>query len=210
MTDQAQPVEFQVAEGREIDPATWAATAAHVRESITADELPESAMADVMNGFRFLDGMGATWTYDGSRWQRWDGQVWAAQTPPASLRLQPFTLDWLPPDPSFTLPAGVDPGAAAPAVRFATPQPDASPAPTAAAPAPAAPAPVPAPDRPTHRVPAGGMPAWANPDPASAATLRLEPGLPVMVVEAFPNGWTRVRASNGWTGWVDGRLLTPG
>jgi hypothetical protein len=54
------------------------------------------------------------------------------------------------------------------------------------------------------------MPAWSNPDAATAPQLQLSPWLDVMVVEAYPNGWTRVRASNGWTGWVDGRLLTPG
>jgi hypothetical protein len=59
---------------------------------------------------------------------------------------------------------------------------------------------------PTHRVPAEGMQAWAAPDPASAIVARLDPGLEVRVDEVA-GAWARVTASNGWTGWVDGRLL---
>jgi hypothetical protein len=54
------------------------------------------------------------------------------------------------------------------------------------------------------------MPAWANPDPSAAPVTQLSPWLDLMLVEAYPNGWARVRASNGWLGWVDGRLLIPG
>ncbi|HEX7464968.1 MAG TPA: SH3 domain-containing protein, partial [Actinomycetota bacterium] len=59
---------------------------------------------------------------------------------------------------------------------------------------------------PTHHVPAEGMQAWAAPDPASAVIARLDPGLGLRVDEVA-GAWARVTASNGWTGWVDGRLL---
>jgi hypothetical protein len=230
MTDGAQTVEFQVAAERQVDPADWAARAVEVRESLAADGLPASDMAEAMNGFRFLDESGVAWMYDGTEWLRWDGQAWAAQAPPAALRLQPFTLDWLP-DPTQMPPAGVEPAEAADAVPSApaqsavTPaaaqsgeapaaaQPAVSPAPSAA-PAPSVPqegvTPALPPYRATHRVPPGGMPAWSNPDPRLTPQFRLDPWLDVMVVEAVPSGWARIQASNGWTGWVDGRLLVPG
>jgi hypothetical protein len=199
MTDEARTVAFQLAGAREVAPTDWAATAAHVRDSLAADGLPGSAMAEAMNGFRFLDESGASWTYDGAGWLRSDGRAWVPQTPPAALRLQPFTLDWLP-DPTERPPVGVEP------LEAAFPAPAVSGAPAAAQMVtPQAPA-----YRPTHRVPVGGIAAWANPDPATSPAVQLSPGLDVMLVEAYPNGRARVRASNGWLGWVDGRLLIPG
>ena len=61
----------------------------------------------------------------------------------------------------------------------------------------------------THTVPGGGTRAWADPDPAAAAVATLDAGLPVRVLEAQPNGWAHVLCSNGWTAWVDGRVLQP-
>jgi hypothetical protein len=58
---------------------------------------------------------------------------------------------------------------------------------------------------PTHTVPAEGMTAWAAPDPKSQS-VALAGGLPVAVVERAGD-WARVVASNGWSGWVDGRRL---
>jgi len=58
----------------------------------------------------------------------------------------------------------------------------------------------------THTVPAGGLPAWHTPDPSIAAAATLGERLPVQVVERA-GAWARVVCSNGWTGWVDGRLL---
>lgn len=69
-----------------------------------------------------------------------------------------------------------------------------------------APAPQPAGWSPTHAVPPGGMQAWGVPDPATPAVANLDPGLPLRVVETAGD-WARVVASNGWTGWVDGRRL---
>ena len=59
---------------------------------------------------------------------------------------------------------------------------------------------------PTHVVPAGGMPAWASPDPASPVMAGLDAGVQLQVVESR-GAWAWVVASNGWSGWVDGRML---
>jgi 5,10-methylenetetrahydrofolate reductase len=59
---------------------------------------------------------------------------------------------------------------------------------------------------PTHAVPAGGMLAWQAPHPSAPQSAQLQPGLPIQVVERL-GAWARVVASNGWWGWVDGRLL---
>lgn len=58
---------------------------------------------------------------------------------------------------------------------------------------------------PAHRAPAAGMAAWPSPDPAGPSTA-LAGGLPLEVVARVAD-WAQVRASNGWTGWVDGRRL---
>ena len=58
---------------------------------------------------------------------------------------------------------------------------------------------------PTHVVPRCGMPAWEAPDPARP-TVPLDPLLPVQLVERRGD-WARVLCANGWSAWVDGRLL---
>ncbi|MBI4261725.1 MAG: PrsW family intramembrane metalloprotease [Actinobacteria bacterium] len=57
----------------------------------------------------------------------------------------------------------------------------------------------------THRVPPEGLPAWATPDPSTAPTA-LAGGLDLALVDRRGD-WALVRASNGWTGWVDARRL---
>jgi hypothetical protein len=59
---------------------------------------------------------------------------------------------------------------------------------------------------PTHEVPPGGMRAWSAPDPAGPVVATLGAGLPLQVADVA-GAWVRVIASNGWTAWVDGRLL---
>ena len=83
----------------------------------------------------------------------------------------------------------------------------------AATPAQYDPAPTPPPPAlpawaPTHRVPAAGMAAWETPDGSRPPIAQL-PAYVELVVEANAGAWAQVRASNGWRGWVDGRLLTP-
>ena len=59
---------------------------------------------------------------------------------------------------------------------------------------------------PTHSVPPQGMRAWAAPDPAGPVVANLAPGLPIQVAEVR-GAWARVVCSNGWVGWIDGRLI---
>ncbi|GGU94843.1 hypothetical protein GCM10010275_35680 [Streptomyces litmocidini] len=59
--------------------------------------------------------------------------------------------------------------------------------------------------RPTHVVPRSGLSAWEAPDP-TLPTTPLDAFLPVRLVERAGD-WGRVLCSNGWTAWVDARLL---
>ncbi|MDQ1040805.1 hypothetical protein QFZ75_007221 [Streptomyces sp. V3I8] len=59
--------------------------------------------------------------------------------------------------------------------------------------------------RPTHVVPPDGMPARDAPDPVRPVT-PLDPFLPVRLVERHGD-WGHVLCANGWSAWVDGRLL---
>lgn len=60
----------------------------------------------------------------------------------------------------------------------------------------------------THSVPAGGMPAWAEPNPELQPTAMLEARVRLSIAERRGD-WARVVGSNGWTGWVDARRLAP-
>jgi hypothetical protein len=59
--------------------------------------------------------------------------------------------------------------------------------------------------RATHVVPAEGLPSWAGPDP-SEPSAPLDPLLPVQLTDSRGD-WARVLCSNGWSTWVDGRML---
>jgi hypothetical protein len=59
---------------------------------------------------------------------------------------------------------------------------------------------------PTHIVPPTGILAWHIPNPAQPPIAQLAPGVPLVIIEQL-GAWARVVGSNGWTGWVDGRLL---
>ena len=59
---------------------------------------------------------------------------------------------------------------------------------------------------PTHSVPASGLEYRTAADAALPPAGRLDPGLSVLVVQES-TGWARVRCSNGWETWVDGRAL---
>ncbi|HJD82764.1 hypothetical protein ABZX88_04425 [Kitasatospora aureofaciens] len=59
--------------------------------------------------------------------------------------------------------------------------------------------------RPTHVAPPGGMASWAAPDPERPSA-RIDPLLPVRLI-AGHGDWAQILCSNGWTAWVDGRLL---
>ena len=60
---------------------------------------------------------------------------------------------------------------------------------------------------PTHRVPVEGLPAWQVPD-GSTQAVGLNGGLELQQVQRVGD-WAQVRATNGWTGWVDARRLLP-
>ncbi|MFG3000404.1 hypothetical protein [Streptomyces sp. NPDC048340] len=59
--------------------------------------------------------------------------------------------------------------------------------------------------RPTHVVPQEGLPAWEAPD-VSRPTASLDAFLPVRLLSRRGE-WGEVLCSNGWSAWVDGRLL---
>ena len=58
----------------------------------------------------------------------------------------------------------------------------------------------------THVVPEAGLASWPAPDPARAQGPLLPGRLEVQLLE-WNGVWAHVRCSNGWTAWVDGRLL---
>lgn len=63
-----------------------------------------------------------------------------------------------------------------------------------------------APDfRPTHVVPQEGLPAWEGPD-LSRPTTALDAFLPVRLLSRRGE-WGEILCANGWSAWVDGRLL---
>ncbi|MFC8275471.1 hypothetical protein ACFUJR_23650 [Streptomyces sp. NPDC057271] len=59
--------------------------------------------------------------------------------------------------------------------------------------------------RPTHVVPRDGLPTWETPDPG-LPTVPLDAFLPVQLTDRVGD-WGQVLCSNGWTAWVDARLL---
>ena len=137
-------------------------------------------------------------------------QLAPVQPAPASVPVEPGPST---PEASAPAAAPVAPAAAAvaqPAVIVAQPAAVAQPAPSAAA----QPAPPPPPTppalawAPSHHVPDAGMLAWPAPDPRYPPMVNLAPHLDLRVLE-WAGAWARVVASNGWSGWVDGRQLVP-
>lgn len=61
---------------------------------------------------------------------------------------------------------------------------------------------------PTHRVPAGGMDSWPRPDAQAPRGPRINEALSVQSIDQLGD-WTKVVFDNGWSAWVDGRLLQP-
>ncbi|MFD9475296.1 MULTISPECIES: hypothetical protein [Streptomyces] len=59
--------------------------------------------------------------------------------------------------------------------------------------------------RPTHVVPQEGLPAWEGPD-VTRPTVPLDAFLPVQLLSRRGE-WGEVLCANGWSAWVDGRLL---
>ena len=63
--------------------------------------------------------------------------------------------------------------------------------------------------RPAYTVPAVGMAARAIPDAGSGIVAHLDPGLTVELVERRGD-WANIVCSNGWSAWVDARVLLGG
>lgn len=61
--------------------------------------------------------------------------------------------------------------------------------------------------RPTHVTPPGGLTAWDRPDTA-ADPVPVDAGVELVLLQTWGD-WAEVRAANGWSGWVDHRLLLP-
>jgi hypothetical protein len=61
---------------------------------------------------------------------------------------------------------------------------------------------------PTDEVPPTGMAAYAEPDPSLTPLTSLSGGLRLHRIEDR-GAWAKVAADNGWSAWVDGRLLVP-
>ncbi len=59
---------------------------------------------------------------------------------------------------------------------------------------------------PTHVAPPTGLAAWDTPDPSRPPMVTLAGGVQLSITEER-GAWAHVMGSNGWTGWVDGRLL---
>ena len=60
--------------------------------------------------------------------------------------------------------------------------------------------------QPTHVAPNAGMNTWPSPSPTAPMGPPLDGDLPVAVA-ARDGAWAQVTCSNGWSAWVDGRLL---
>ena len=60
----------------------------------------------------------------------------------------------------------------------------------------------------THLTPIAGMDSWPRPDAQAAPGPRITENLEVQVLDRAGD-WAKVVFSNGWSAWVDGRLLLP-
>jgi len=60
----------------------------------------------------------------------------------------------------------------------------------------------------THTIPAGGINSWPRPDPAAPPGPHINAGLEAQLVDQSGD-WAKITFDNGWTAWVDGRLLVP-
>jgi hypothetical protein len=59
---------------------------------------------------------------------------------------------------------------------------------------------------PSYAVPDAGLDAWASPDATQPVVARLNPRLDVQVLQWWGD-WARIRCSNNWEAWTDGRQL---
>jgi hypothetical protein len=55
-------------------------------------------------------------------------------------------------------------------------------------------------------IPASGLPAWSEPDGSAPPATQLQAGVEVRIAER-KGDWAHVECWNGWSGWLNGRLL---
>jgi SH3-like domain-containing protein len=60
--------------------------------------------------------------------------------------------------------------------------------------------------RATHLAPAGGLSAWATPDPAALPVARIDPRVELQLLERSGD-WAHIVCNNGWSAWVDGHAI---
>jgi hypothetical protein len=60
----------------------------------------------------------------------------------------------------------------------------------------------------THVAPDPGLQAWSEPDPTQPVLREIPGGERLRVIEQRGE-WANVETADGWTGWVDARLLEP-
>jgi hypothetical protein len=61
---------------------------------------------------------------------------------------------------------------------------------------------------PSHAAPAGGLTAWAVPDPRAPAVATIEARVEMRILQVHGD-WAYIECNNGWTAWVDARRLMP-
>lgn len=166
----------------------WSGTSVAVQTHVYHDGLSKNsfvqALSEIARTAQLLGALTATAAASTSSMATASAQqgVHASTTPQSVATAQPQAM----PAPSFS------------PQPQPQPQPQQQPAPQ--------PVPAQAPWVPTHSVPPQGLRAWAAPDPAGPVVATLAPGLPIQVSEVR-GAWARVICSNGWTGWIDGRII---
>lgn len=162
----------------------WERRVAELRAELVAEGLPDDAVAEglrgALTGIRLRDADGRSWIHDGTTWRWWSGATWDASTPAGQLRIDDVVFD----DIDIVLPehlvAIVPTEQELRALSSFTP---------------------------THIVPTDGIATWPSPGAAEVGP-SLDELLPVRVV-ARNGAWAQVVCENGWSAWVDGRLLPP-
>lgn len=202
-----EPVEPS-AEQKDADVLAFIArSVARVRDAYEHARLTSDAAEGLLEGLFVLDDTGRVWTTGviSGIWYSFHGGRWiASQSPPELARLV---------DAARVSAAGLDEAIVAflsaatqiPEQLVGAWEPPAG-SPSVTPPPPPPPPSPPAAWTPTHRAPAAGMQTWERPDASLAPGPSLSAGLPVQVTEER-GAWAHIVCSNGWSAWVDGRLL---
>lgn len=209
----AEPAEPS-AEQKDADVLAFIArSVARIRDAYERSRLTSDAAEGLLEGLFVLDDTGRVWTTGviSGIWYSFHGGRWiASQTQPDPARLV---------DADRMSAAGLDEAIVAflsaatqipeqliPAWEPPTGAPSVTPPPPPPPPPPPSPSPPAAAWTPTHRAPSLGMQTWERPDATLAPGPSLSAGLPVQMTEER-GAWAHIVCSNGWSAWVDARLL---